>query len=250
MAEELAPGEVPVWRHPGWLERFPWLVQGTTGRGGGDEPFDLGLFGDQPVGTALDRWGRLRSWAGMPRVVHSRQVHAAELLVHGPAAEPGLLVGRGHDGHLTREAGVLLTVSVADCIPVFMVDAAARTIALVHAGWRGVAAGIVEAAAERLRVWNSEAADHLWVHCGPSICGRCYEVGVEVHSAVHPDRPQPTGARPIDLAAAVRERVMRAGASAERVSISEWCTRCGGGEFFSHRGGSAARQVGLLGIRF
>lgn len=249
MAEEEVDGEMPVWRHRGWRERFPWLIQGTTGRGDAAVPFDLGLFGEQPVGAVMGRWGSLLAWSGMPRVVHSRQVHGADLLVHGSAAESGLLVGSGHDGHLTREPGVLLTVSVADCIPLFLVDAEARVVALVHAGWRGVAAGIVESAIERLLGWRPDARGDLWVHCGPSICGRCYEVGPEVHAAVHPDRPPPAGPAPIDLASAVVERVTRAGVGEERVSMSDRCTRCDAGEFFSHRGGSAERQVGLLGIR-
>ena len=48
VAERLRPGDVPLWVQPEWEERFPWLVQGTTGRGGGEEPFDLGLSGAQP----------------------------------------------------------------------------------------------------------------------------------------------------------------------------------------------------------
>ena len=144
---------------------------------------------------------------------------------------------------------MLLTVAVADCIPVFIVDAEGRAVALVHAGWRGVAAGIVEAAIGRLVRWNPGAAGHLWVHCGPAICGRCYEVGPEVHAAVRPEQEAPAGPAPIDLRGAVAARVVRAGAGAERVTVSAHCTRCGGDDFFSHRGGSSGRQMGLLGIR-
>ena len=249
VAEIPAAGDLPVWVHPEWRERFAWLLQGTTGQGRDEEPFDLGLYGAQPVGTVMGRWDRLLSWSGMPRAVHSRQVHAADLRAHGPAAETGLLIGQGHDGHLTREPGVLLTVAVADCIPVFIVDAEARAVALVHAGWRGVAAGIVEAALARLVRWNPEAESRLWLHCGPSICGQCYEVGPEVHAAVLPEGRVPAGPEPIDLAAAVAIRAVRAGAGTERVTVSAHCTRCGDDEFFSHRGGSSGRQMGLLGIR-
>jgi hypothetical protein len=59
VAERLAPGDLPLWVHPDWEARFPWLVQGTTGQGSGDEPFDLGLSGAQPVGAVLDRWRRI-----------------------------------------------------------------------------------------------------------------------------------------------------------------------------------------------
>ena len=247
--EVLSEEPVPIWRHPGWGERFPWLVQGLTGRGEHHAPYDLGLFGEQPVGPVMERWERLRQATRMRRVVHSRQVHGAELRAHGPGEESGLLVSSGHDGHLTRSEGVLLTVSVADCVPVFMVNVASRGVALVHAGWRGVAAGIVERALERLRHWRGDGEEEIHVHCGPSICGECYEVGPEVHAAVHPDGEAPTAPTPIDLRAAIAARVVAMGLPADRVTLSDHCTRCGPGAFFSHRGGAAGRQMALLGIR-
>lgn len=249
VAEIPAEADLPLLAHPEWQARFSWLVQGVTGRGDAGDPFDLGLFGQQPVGAVLTRWERLRGATRMGRVVHSRQVHGAELRAHGPGDEPGLLVGSGHDGHLTRAPGVLLTVSVADCVPVYVVDAANRAVALVHAGWRGLAAGIVERALDRLRSWRGDATEEIWLHCGPSICGTCYEVGPEVHVAVHPGVEPPSHPKPIDLRAAIAQRLRGRGVPAERVTVSAHCTRCGPGEFFSHRAGSAARQMGYLGIR-
>lgn len=248
LTETLVPGEVPLWRLEEWRDRFPWLVQGITGAGAGDEPFDLGLFGEQPVGRALRRWALLQQALGMRRVVHSRQVHGRELRAHGAGEEPGLLLTEGYDGHLTRAPGLLLTVSVADCVPVFLVDGEARAVALVHAGWRGAAAGIVERAIDRLRLWTGEPGE-LWIHCGPSICGECYEVGPEVHAAVEPERATPTSPTPIDLRAAIVRRVVARGVDEQRCTVSAHCTRCGPGGFFSHRGGSAARQMGVLGLR-
>ncbi|HEX5725749.1 MAG TPA: laccase domain-containing protein, partial [Longimicrobiaceae bacterium] len=199
-------GAVPLWVHPEWAERFPWLAQGTTGRGGGEEPFDLGLSGGQPVGRVLDRWRLLLKNTGMETVAHSRQVHRAELWEHCGRNAPGIVVMDGFDGHLTDRPGLLLAVSVADCIPVSLVDPERRVAALVHAGWRGVAAGIVERAIHRLHdAWGAPAGG-LRLHCGPAICGRCYEVGPDVHAAVHPDRAPPPEPRPIDLRLAVAER--------------------------------------------
>ncbi|HEX6926358.1 MAG TPA: polyphenol oxidase family protein [Longimicrobiaceae bacterium] len=247
--EVRAAGDLPLWQHPEWLERMPWLVQGITGRGDEAEPFDLGLFGAAPVGAVVARWSRLRRATGMRRVVHSRQVHGAELRSHGPADEPGLLIGDGHDGHLTRSPGVLLTISVADCVPVYLVDVRIRAVALVHAGWRGIAAGVVERAIDRLRRWQGEGEPELWMHCGPSICGECYEVGPEVHAALVPNEPAPSRPEPIDLRAVVLERAAAAGIDVGRMSVSTHCTRCGPGAFFSHRGGSAGRQMAVLGVR-
>lgn len=241
--------DLPLWHQPEWQVSFPWLVQGTSGRGEDGEPFDLGLFGTQSVGGVMARWERLREVTGMRRAVHARQVHQAELRAHGPGDEPGLLIGSGYDGHLTRAAGVLLTVSVADCVPVFIVEAATRSVALVHAGWRSVAAGIVERAVDRIRTWTGDGVGELWVHCGPAICGACYEVGPEVHEAVLPSQPPPEHPAPIDLRRAIGDRVALLGVPSERITISAHCTRCGPGSFFSHRGGSAGRQMALLGVR-
>lgn len=249
VAERLAGGEVPLWVHPEWEARFPWLVQGTTGRGSEDDPFDLGLSGAQPVGRALDRWRALLALTGMATAVHARQVHQVDLWIHREVGSPGILVMDGFDGHVTDRESVLLSVGVADCVPVSVIDAETRAVALVHAGWRGTAGGIVERAVNRIvESWQS-APERLWLHCGPAICGACYEVGPEVHAAIHPDRQVPSENTPIDVRAAIAERAVGMGLPADQVSVSAHCTRCGEPDFFSHRGGSKARQMGILGVR-
>lgn len=249
VAEEEAPGDVPLLLHAEWAERFPWLVQGTTGAGSPEEPFDLGLSGAQPVGPVLERWRRLRAHAGARTVVHARQVHGAESWVHRERGAPGITVMDGVDGHLTDLPGLLLAVSVADCVPVSVVDGRRRAVALFHAGWRGAAAGIVERGIRLLgEGYGSDPAD-VWLHCGPAICGTCYEVGPEVHAALRPERAPPPAPSPVDLRAAIAGRAREAGVPAERITLSTHCTRCGPGRFFSHRGGSPARQMGVLGIR-
>lgn len=248
VAEVRASGPVPLWRHPGWAERFPWLAQGTTGAGDGDDPFDLGLYGEVPVGVAVARWRRLREAAGMRSVVHARQVHGAEVHRHDGPLPPGLVVMEGFDGHVSAAPAVLLAVSVADCVPVSLIDPRRKMVALLHAGWRGAAGGILERALQVLGEGGRSSPEELWMHCGPAICGGCYEVGPEVHAAVHPDRAPPATPTPIDLRAALAERAARAGIPADQCTVSAHCTRCGPGTFFSHRGGSAARQMGVLGI--
>jgi hypothetical protein len=248
VTETRAEGDVPLWVHPEWRERFSWLVQGTTGRGRGAEPFDMGLSGVQPVGPALDRWRALRAASGMDVVAHSRQVHAADLWIHREVGAPGIQVMDGFDGHVTDRRGLLITVGVADCVPVSVVDPETSVIAMLHAGWRGTAAGIVERGIHRMvESWQS-SPERLHVHCGPAICGECYEVGPEVHEAVNPDAPVPPGKANIDVRASIARRVMGLGVPAENVTVSTHCTRCGEPDFFSHRGGSKARQMGVLGM--
>ena len=249
VTEQAVPGELPLWTHPEWSGRFDWLAQGITSAGTAAAPFDLGLFGANPVGEAIGRWRLLREALGFPAVAHSRQVHAARVLVHPHRPPEGLLVTDGYDAHLTAARGLLLTASVADCVPVSIVDGEGRAIAVVHAGWRGVVAGITEAAIALLGSGHGLAPASLWLHCGPSICGECYEVGPEVHRAVHPERESPAEPTPIDLRAALAERAVAAGLLPERISVSTHCTLCGDGGFFSHRGGSPGRQMAFVGMR-
>lgn len=249
VAERPAAGAIPLWSHPQWDELFPWLVQGTTGRGDPGDPFDLGLFGPAPAGRVLERWLALGRAVGVERMVHARQVHGADLWLHTGGGVPGLQIMEGVDGHLSERPGVLLSVSVADCVPVSLVAPELRAVALLHAGWRGVAAGILEHALDRLRAEFDTRPVELWLHCGPAICGACYEVGPEFHRALRPASEPPPAAAPIDLRASLSERAGRAGLLPERITLSTHCTRCGPADFFSHRGGSSARQMGLLGLR-
>jgi YfiH family protein len=244
------PGPVPAFTHPDWQARFPWLTQGTTGRGNG-EPFDLGLRGGSPVGSALERWHALGTALGYARLAHARQVHGARLVTHdgGP---PGLLLSDAYDGHVTGTPGVLLTVSVADCVPVFMVDARQRVAGLLHAGWRGIASGVLESGVRTLAETFATQPTDLHVHFGPSICGRCYEVGPEVFRALELDVPLRPA--PLDLARALARRARHAGIPESQVSASAHCTRCGDPDFFSYRAsragvGPAGHQVAFLGIR-
>ena len=240
--EELAPFNVPFYRHTGWAERFPFLVQGTTAHA--DADFDLGLFRDAPVGAVMERWRMLRTATGMRTSVHAHQVHGARVLVHD-ALPAGLVVADDADGHVTAEPGVLLTVSVADCVPVTVVAPDARAVATLHAGWRGAAGGVLEAGVAELRRIGA-ARDELWVHFGPAICGPCYEVGPEVHEAL--GLPVPEHNTPVDLRAALGVRAQALGIPDSQISISAWCTRCDSDRFYSHRGGSGGRQMAVAGI--
>lgn len=154
----------------------------------------------------------------------------------------------GVDGHLTDVPGLLLAVSVADCVPVSVVSPSRRVVAALHAGWRGAAAGILEAGIRRMAdEFAAEPAD-LHVHLGPAICGACYEVGPEVHAALRPDAPPPAAPTPVDVRAVLAERAVAAGVAPENVTVSAHCT-LHGHDFFSHRGGAACRQMGVLGLR-
>jgi YfiH family protein len=239
------PG-LPLRSNLEWSERWPWLTQGTTWRGA-DGTFDLGLFGRQPVGEVLARWRLLQDALGVHGIVHSRQVHGAGIRVHEQAT-PGFTLLDGFDGHYTAEPGFALTVSIADCVPVSIIDPDARTATLLHAGWRGVAAGIIERGIALAAERGAGDTALLHVHFGPAICGRCYEVGPEVHERLGLDVPD--GPLPVDLRAVGAARALNAGIPASAIGISASCTRCDPHRpYWSHRAGEAGRQMAVLAIR-
>ena len=256
MVREVPVPEPPALVHPAWAERLPWLSQGTTVRGHGPESFDLGIFSDaSPPRSVLGNWERLRTGTGFPRVVHAHQIHGATVRVHD-AGPPGLHLAEACDGHATAVPGTLLAVTVADCVPVSVVDPERRAVALLHAGWRGVAAGILERGLAVLGECAGSTASDVLVHLGPAICGGCYQVGSEVFRALglpEPAAPAPVNLRaapaPVDLRAALAHRAVAAGVRSESISVSAHCTLCGGPGLLSHRGGDRGRQVGFLGLR-
>ena len=265
---EEAGSRPPALIHPGWRAAFPWLVQGTTTRGAGPEPFDLGLFMEDADEDAVRaRWHELVEWTGARVAGHARQVHGADVRVWcdeeadahevaGAKAVAGASDGATSravrlsepcDGHATDRPGVVLAVTTADCVPVFVVDPARRAVAMLHAGWRGVAAGILERGLDAMAGAYRTRPEDVHVHFGPAICGSCYEVGAEVFEAL--DQPVPSRPTPIDLRAVLVSRALRSGVGPARTTVSAHCTRCTGSGLFSHRGGDPHRQVGFLGVR-
>ena len=237
VTERLRAGEVPLWEHPEWKQDFPWLVQGLTGAGDRERPFDPAWFGEGRPRDVMERWWSLGRATGATRIEHGHQMHGPVVRLH---------VSPGTDGHVTRTGRVLLTVTVADCVPVSLVDPELHAVALLHGGWRGVAAGILERGIEVLTERLAVRPEHLHAHLGPAICGECYEVGPEVHRAL--ELPEPDAPEPVDLRAALADRAVRAGIGEERITASTHCTRCGNSPFFSHRRGHLTRQVAVLGI--
>lgn len=244
MTEVPVGGAVPRFELAGWREQYG-VAAGITGRGEG-QPFDLGLAGTEvPVGQVMDRWGNLRrSLPEFSGAVVSRQVHGTEILWHQGAA--GLQIHEGADGHATERSGLLLAVTAADCVPLYLVDPSERRIALLHAGWRGVAGGILRRGVALLTARGSRV-DSLLVHCGVGICGACYEVGSEVFTGCGLATPA-GGKGALDLRGVLVEQARALGV--KHISTSQFCSRHDSGLFFSHRGsgGRDGRMVAYLGL--
>lgn len=207
----------------------------TTTRASGS----YGLQGGEPVGEVFGRWGALRESLGGARLASSRQVHGAAIIRHVPGWT-GWLRADDADGHLAPLPGTAMAVTIADCVPVFIAHRNGAA-ALLHSGWRGTAARIAAAAITMLAAENCPA-NELVLHCGPAICGKCYEVSPDVYTAltgVSVDRPTH-----VDLRALIADQARSLGV--REITISERCTRCDNDRFFSHRAGDAGRQVGVM----
>ncbi len=238
---------VPLYVVTDWADRFPWLFAGITHAGAGPNPFDLRLFGEPASQLAPARWNHLLEASAFEAIVHARQVHETRIVIHDGAGT-GVREAEGTaDGHATAESGVLLAVTVADCVPVYLLDADARAVALLHAGWRGTAAGILPRGIGLLgQRWGTDPGS-LLVHLGPAICGECYEVGPEVFEALGLEAP--SAPAPVDVRAALARQARTAGVQADRITVSDVCTLCGDSNLFSHRAGRSERQVAVMGIR-
>ncbi len=222
-----------VFRQAGWATRFPGLVQGLTGR----EPRLRFGRGEQEEKGSLDGWDKLRSATGLSRLARCRQVHGAR--VAGLTGAVADREGGDADALVTGDDDLLLAVTVADCVPVFVVDPDRRLLGLAHAGWRGTAAGVVESTLAALEGLGARP-ESMHMHLGPAICGRCYEVGPEVPAALG---DVPAGARRVDLRGVIVRRARAAGVRAGQVTVSGHCSRCARERFYSYRGGDRGRRM-------
>ncbi len=243
------------WRAAGALHWLWWegagVVAAFPSREGGVSPapyesLNLGLsVGDEPANVRENR-RRLCVAVGLPqqRLVVPGQVHGTELAWVGEA-EAGRGAGdretvvAGHDGLLTRATGLGLVVSYADCVPVVI---AARgsdgpELAAVHAGWRGMLAGIVGQAAAAL----AGRGTLLGAVVGPSIGRCCFTVDDALRARFAERFPGSAGADGVDLWACARADLEAAGVPAEAVTVAGLCT-ADDPRFFSHR-----RDHGLTG---
>lgn len=237
---------MPRFEIPGWREEFG-VIAGITGRGKGPAPgFDLGLWTENPVGEVMSRWRAFRgAEPGFHCTVLGNQIHGTTIAWH--EAGMGWVQIEGVDAHCTRASGLMLTVTVADCIPVYLLSPADHVIAILHCGWRGTAAGLVHKGIETLVERSGARRRDVVMHCGVGICGTCYEVGREVMEGCG---LQVEGKGPwhLDLRAVLSAQAREAGVT--RISTSEWCSSHDRPTFYSHRasGGRDGRMVAYLGM--
>jgi polyphenol oxidase len=295
----------------GWLEslrlgELPWLVHAfSTRRGGLSRPPCAGLnlgFTESDQRKRVEQNRRLffRQLGGNDFVPASvRQVHSShsyrvardrsgQPTYHFPGLKvlvPAAADPPAGDGVMTAEPGILLSIRIADCLPLLLVDPRRRVVAAVHSGWRGAVGRVMEKAVGDMgRAFGSDPQD-LIAAVGPSIRACCYDVGEEVVEAFQgnfadaddffqklPNRPEaatdrhsilflsayPPGHAPehvpaarLDLTAVARHQLASAGVKPGNIEVADFCTSCRTDLFFSHRheGAGTGRQAAAIGIR-
>jgi YfiH family protein len=226
-----------------WASRYG-LVAGITTRQDG---FSLGLWNGEPTEAVMSRWRAFRRVfePRFPTVVLGHQVHGIDLRWH-EAVPRGWLQLDGVDAHATRQPGVLLMVTAADCIPVYLAAPGQGLVALIHAGWRGIAGNILEHVLGDITRTAHVRFREIVIHCGIGICGSCYQVDSEVYQQLT-GRPT-NGKANVDLRSILAGRARQLGVA--EVTISPFCSAHHHDRFFSHRasGGKDGRMVAYLGI--
>jgi len=196
---------------PGLLHGFSTLVLGSVG-----------------LSHALDPAPVLASRRDFARALGIDEELTVVGAVHGGSVarvdEPQGVV-QGVDALITNQRGVTLFATFADCYPIVLWDPEHRCAALVHAGWRGTVARVGPAAVQAMAKEFGSNPTNIRAGIGPGICGRCYEVGVEVASRF--DQRFATGGTGdrfmLDLAAANRAQLEEAGVG--EVNVLGLCTK-------------------------
>lgn len=175
--------------------------------------------------------------------------------IHGNNIEIMEAPGRSPqtDALVTPKKGILLSISVADCVPILLLDRVTKTVAAVHAGWRGTAKSILAKAVNFLEDYYGSVPGDILAFVGPSAGVCCYEVGGDVaenFSEKFLAAGRAPGKYMLDLKAANAGQLIELGIPRDNVDVSEYCTICNS-DFHSFRrdGDGSGRMLAVIGLR-
>jgi polyphenol oxidase len=221
---------------------------GTRIGGVSEAPYDslnIGVLTDDADTAVLENRTRLAAAVGIEpeNVPIGLQVHKADIACHSAPQHPSPFVEPGNrleevDGHVVRRPGLAPLILTADCLPVAL--AGPGGVAILHCGWRGLAAGIIARGAVLVEATSAAI--------GPGIGQCCYEVGPEVLSTFADLGEGIADGRMLDLPEVARRLLARAGV--ETVESAGLCTFCEADLFYSHRrdAGRTGRMGNLVWI--
>ncbi len=245
-----------------WTNAAPRLVAGFTTVSGGvsKEPYEslnMGFHvGDSPDSVRTNR-AVLSEAAGFPlqswvcaEQTHGINIRKITLHDRGTGAEKYNEAFRDTDGFYTDDKGVLLSLCYADCVPLYFFDQDSGRIGVAHAGWKGTTGGI---AGEMIKCFTRDGSrpENILAVIGPSICKTCYIVDKRVIDEVekildgveqNTYNQVSENEYELDLKKVNQLIMLSSGLKKENISVTEYCTSCDSGLFFSHR-----RDKGLTG---
>lgn len=234
------------------FREIPGLVCAMSTRNGGVSPAPLGMnlsfnVGDAPDNVAANRKLFFEA-IGVPMesVAYTAQVHGDTIrVIDGAGAYESC------DGLITEASGVYCTVTVADCVPIFLVDPVRHAVGAIHAGWRGSAAGIAGKGVRMFAEKFGSVPHDLFAFVGPAVGQCCYVVGEDV-ARCFPDTATRTDASGtyVDLKGENARQLQSAGVPADRIEVSARCTISEPEMFHSHRrdGARSGRMMGVIGF--
>jgi YfiH family protein len=235
----------PDWPAPAAVRAACTLRSGGVSRGPYSSLNLADHVGDDPSCVARNR-ALLREDLGLPgEPLWLRQVHGRDAAMGGGVDPAGCVA----DASVATGPGIVCAVLTADCLPLLLCDRAGTRVAAVHAGWRGLASGVVEAAVARMQA----APEDLLVWLGPAIGPDVFEVGDEVRDAFlsyDPGggaafRPSPAGRWLADIYLVARRRLGLLGVG--NVWGGGYCTVTDPDRFFSYRrDGATGRMASLI----
>jgi hypothetical protein len=265
--ERVVSPEGVVWHRSSLLAQAG-IPHGFSTRLGGESPapFDSLNLGLADAPGEPDQWDRVeRNWQRLLRavgladrtLVRLRQVHGAVVLdadIDAGTVRTSPPFADG-DAVLTSNPGHAVSVRIADCGPVLLADPAAGLVAAVHAGWRGVCAGIVARTVERLCARGARP-ERMLAAIGACIGVRAFEVGDDVQLAMEAVglggfvTRGPAGVRwRADLAGSIRDQLERSGLAPHAIDVHSNCTFEDSGLFsFRRDGARSGRMAALIGL--
>jgi len=262
----------------GWMDRYPGLVAGVTGRGGGFSgghwsSLNMGLHvGDDPRTVIRNRM-LVADSIGWPfeawtcgEQVHGDRVYRVTAADRGRGRDSRETAIPDTDALMTNEKGVLLASFYADCVPLLFHDPVRGAVALAHAGWKGTVLEIAARTVESMNAAFGTRPEELVAAIGPAIGACCYEVDEPVIARVAPLAeslaaatgasadlmivPSGDGRARLNLKEINRQIMIKAGIVPSRIECTERCTGCSRALFYSHRmeSGRTGRLASLIGM--
>jgi YfiH family protein len=201
---------------------------------------------DTPLGFDQRAYLKAQTGRDIPQVFWRKQIH-----------EDGIILAQGSvsqcrdcpdaDAFVTKQEGLPIAIRTADCVPVFLFDPIKKAIGLAHAGWRGTKAQIAAKTIQTMRDKFGSQCYDLHAALGPAIRSCCYQVGPEFRDHFPEDVQERQGHLYLDVIAANRRQLVKAGVLPEHIADSGVCTCCSQ-EYFSFRrdGVHAGRMISVM----